>query len=99
MTPALLDTEGAADLLGVSRRYLQQMDRSGRLGPQSIRLGRCARWSRAELEAWAAAGCPPRREWAEIAHRCMEPVTATLRGRDSQGFGNGSRNLSAGLSG
>lgn len=100
MTPALLDAQHAADLLGISRRHFQKLDASGRLGPQSIRLGRSVRWSRDELERWAAAGCPPRREWSEQQRqRSGTPVTASTKGRKSRRFVNGAGRVSANLSG
>ncbi|MFA9479965.1 helix-turn-helix transcriptional regulator [Phycisphaerales bacterium AB-hyl4] len=65
-TPALLDAEQAAAYCGVSRSHFLSMDQGGRLGPQKVKLGSSSRWSRAELEAWAAAGCPVRVEWAAM---------------------------------
>lgn len=62
-TPALLDAEQAAAYCGVSRSHFLSMDKGGRLGPRVMKLGTCSRWSRAELDKWAAAGCPPRIEW------------------------------------
>ena len=63
LAPVLLNAEAAAALLDISRRHFQQLDRSGRLGPQPVKLGRCTRWSRNALERWAAAGCPCRPDW------------------------------------
>jgi len=34
--------------------------------PQSLRLGRCLRWSAEELSAWVRYGCPPRKTWQTI---------------------------------
>ena len=39
----------AAALVGVGRTLFLGMDCNGRLGPTSVKLGRCRRWSRAEL--------------------------------------------------
>ena len=66
VAPILLNAEQAAAACGISRAHFLQLERSGRLGPQPLRLGRCVRWSRTELEAWAHAGCPPRREWQAL---------------------------------
>lgn len=64
--PVLLGKAEAAALLGMSESSLKRLARSGRLGPIPVRLsGRITRFSRAELEAWAAAGCPPRKVWSE----------------------------------
>jgi predicted DNA-binding transcriptional regulator AlpA len=61
---ALLDRE-AAQLFQVSTRHWWQLDKLGRI-PRPIRLGRSVRWSRVEIEAWLAAGAPPRDEWERI---------------------------------
>lgn len=61
--PILVGADCGAALLGLSRSTFLRMDRSGRLGPRSILLGRLRRWHRYQLEAWAAAGCPPRTQW------------------------------------
>jgi len=63
MSPALVDAEEAAAVCGVSRSHFLAMDKSGRLGPRAIKLGRSSRWSADELRDWARAGCPPRIEW------------------------------------
>lgn len=65
-TPLLLGKEAVAALLGVSPRHVQNLDRSGRL-PAPVRLGRCCRWRREEIEAWVAAGLPPRSRWTATA--------------------------------
>lgn len=61
--PILIDANEAAELLSISRATFLRLDRSGRLGPPSVRLGRLVRWNRAQIEQWAAAGCPPRSRW------------------------------------
>jgi excisionase family DNA binding protein len=62
----LLDATEVAALLGVSRRHVQAMDCSGRLGPMPIHLGRAVRWRRDEIVEWVAAGCPPRHKWMQM---------------------------------
>lgn len=64
--PALLDHEQAASLLGISPSTLKRMARAGKIGPAPIKFSsRLVRWPEAELRAWAAAGCPSRKKWAE----------------------------------
>ena len=63
-TDALLaDAAGVARMLGVSRRHVQKLDSSGRLGPCAVSLGRSRRWRVKEIIAWADAGLPPREKW------------------------------------
>lgn len=62
----LVDAQGAADALKISRAHLYGMHNSGRLGPMPIHLGRSARWSFAELMNWVQQGCPSRQIWVEI---------------------------------
>jgi len=66
LEPALVDANGAAQMLGVSRSHLLQMDRTGRLGPRGILHGRSRRWVVQELREWAANGCAPRLDWEKI---------------------------------
>lgn len=65
-SPALLGAEKAAELLDISRRHFLALDSTGRLGPMPVKLDRCVKWVRAELEAWAAARCPNREEWVRL---------------------------------
>jgi len=62
----LVDAVEGAHLIGVSRATFLRLDRRGLLGPRSVRLGRLVRWHRQQLEAWAAAGCPPRVRWMRM---------------------------------
>lgn len=61
----LLDAREAATLLGISRSKFLDLDKQGLL-PRPIYLGRSVRWSRADLDAWIAAGAPKREEWERI---------------------------------
>jgi predicted DNA-binding transcriptional regulator AlpA len=61
--PILLDARSAAAALGVGRTLFYRLCASGRIGPLPIKLGERSLWARAELEDWAAAGCPTREEW------------------------------------
>ena len=58
-----VDAAGAARLLGISESHLFAMRRAGKFGPVPVRMGRCCRFSIAELRSWVAAGCPSRSRW------------------------------------
>lgn len=65
--PALLSIAQLAALLGLSRRGVERLRASGRLGPTAISFGpRCVRFNAAEVQRWIAAGCPPRDRWAAM---------------------------------
>ena len=55
--PALLDVRAVAAILACSPRSCYRMADAG-LMPRPRRLGGLVRWSRAEIEAWIADGCP-----------------------------------------
>jgi predicted DNA-binding transcriptional regulator AlpA len=59
----LLDADGVARLLHISRSHLYGLHSSGRLGPMPIRLGKSSRWRRDEMERWITSDCPPRQKW------------------------------------
>lgn len=59
----VLTARELAMLLGISERHLWSMNRNGRLGPEPIRFGKVARWTRSSIEAWLEAGAPPRDQW------------------------------------
>jgi len=61
--PILLDARSAAAALSIGRSLFYQLCASGRIGPLPVKLGERSLWIRAELEDWAAAGCPTREEW------------------------------------
>jgi len=61
--PILLDARSAAAVLNIGRSLFYQLCASGRIGPLPVKLGERSLWARAELEDWAAAGCPTREEW------------------------------------
>jgi excisionase family DNA binding protein len=62
----LLSVEQAAELCGLSRAMMYKQLAAGRIGPEPIRFGKAVRFSAEELRTWAAAGAPPRHEWASI---------------------------------
>lgn len=52
-----------AEELALSRKTIDRMDAAGKL-PRALRIGaRAKRWRREEIQAWLAAGGPPREEW------------------------------------
>jgi len=63
--PLLISDVQAAALAGVSRRTWHRLRAAGKL-PPAVKLGRCLRWRRADIEGWIAAGCPDARTWAAM---------------------------------
>ena len=63
MDSLLLSATKAAKLVGVARSTFYELHRTGFLGPEPVRLGKCSMWSRSLLEDWVQAGCPVREEW------------------------------------
>ncbi len=59
----LISVKEAAHRLGIGRSLLYQMISDGRFGPLPINLGRKTLIRVTDLQAWVAAGCPPRRIW------------------------------------
>ncbi len=55
----LMTTKELAYLLSVSHRHVERTDCAGAL-PRSVRIGRCKRWIRSEIETWLRSGCPSR---------------------------------------
>jgi predicted DNA-binding transcriptional regulator AlpA len=60
--PALMDAKRTALFLGMGRSTFYRMDETAQI-PRCVYLGKMLRWSRAELEAWIAAGAPSRARW------------------------------------
>ena len=56
-SPAMLDVEQFADMLGVSTRHVRRLVDAGK-APQPVRLGRTCRWPRRTVETWISDGCP-----------------------------------------
>lgn len=65
-SPAMLDVEQLAELLGVSPRHVRRLADAGKC-PPAVRLGKCARWPRHVVETWIADGCPNCRKRAGVA--------------------------------
>lgn len=55
--PSLISLATFSQLMGISKRSLQRLLTQGKL-PTPVRLGRCLRWVRKEVDAWIAAKCP-----------------------------------------
>jgi predicted DNA-binding transcriptional regulator AlpA len=55
----LIDRRALSRLLDRSRASIARDVSAGRI-PSPVRIGRSTRWRRSEIEAWIAAGCPPR---------------------------------------
>ncbi len=53
----LMTIREVAAALRLSERKVYELQAAGRM-PAAIRLGRSVRWSRTQIEAWAARGCP-----------------------------------------
>jgi hypothetical protein len=62
----LVGAEDAARALGISRTSFLVADKTGEIGPQSVRIGARRLWSIGELQAWTLAGCPARQRWVEL---------------------------------
>lgn len=63
--PLLLSAIQASRLIGIGKSLFYSLHSSGQLGPMPVTLSTKKLWRRSELEEWAAAGCPPRREWLQ----------------------------------
>lgn len=58
-----LTVDEAAASIGIDPRSLRRWDGAGIFGPRILKIGGAARVGSAELEAWIAAGAPPRDDW------------------------------------
>jgi predicted DNA-binding transcriptional regulator AlpA len=61
----LIDAKELGAMAGWSDRTVRRKDRAGAI-PRSIKISGSVRWRHAEIDAWIAAGCPPRKEWEKI---------------------------------
>ena len=61
--PLLVDSRGAAGVLGISLRHFLGLCASGRIGPMPRRLGRRKLYIFSELKSWVDAGLPVRQIW------------------------------------
>jgi predicted DNA-binding transcriptional regulator AlpA len=75
--PLLVDATTAAALCGKHLRTWRAWQAAGRI-PRPIRIGRSLMWRFSELEAWVAAGCPPRKHWVLLVERVAECLDALI---------------------
>ena len=61
----LIDVYEVATLLGISKSMVYKRLAAGGL-PPVVKLGRCTRWNRAEIERFVEEGCPSRSRWKAI---------------------------------
>lgn len=67
-----LRSEEAAEVLGVSRETWDKLWKTEQ-APQPVRFTqRLCVWSRDELRAWVANGCPPAEDWRRLWNRMLE---------------------------
>jgi len=64
--PLLIDGPALARRLCISVSTLHSLRRAGRMPLRIIRLARCVRFDRAEVDAWIRAGCPAAERWRAI---------------------------------
>ena len=61
ISPELLTTRQAAELLGIGERTLWRYSNAGN-APAPLRIGNAVRYSRSTLLCWIADGCPDLRK-------------------------------------
>lgn len=64
----LIDANAAARMCSMHRASWYKAVAGGK-APASVRIGRMVRWRLEEIEAWIAAGCPPRDKWEAMRNR------------------------------
>lgn len=74
--PGLLRRRAAARYCAAGVSTLDRWAAAG-LTPAPVRIGGAVLWSRRELAAWIAHGCPPRAEWGPV----WQSVVARRTGR------------------
>ena len=62
----LVGVEDAAKACGIGRTSFLLADKTGEIGPRSMKIGGRRLWSLDELRAWTLAGCPSRQRWVEL---------------------------------
>lgn len=67
MVPDILTLPELADMARISVRHARRLVRDGGL-PAPIRLGRCQRWSRQQIEAWLSSATRPGLVSEEVRH-------------------------------
>jgi len=63
--PALFTIPQVCEYLNIKRATFYKINATGAFGLLPVRLGTCRKvlYSRAELDSYIKAGCPPRRQW------------------------------------
>jgi excisionase family DNA binding protein len=61
----LLDAQGLAELLKVSKRTVFRLNNGGKI-PAPVRIGGTVRWRENEIVDWIVAGAPNRAEWERL---------------------------------
>lgn len=68
LSPELLDLQQVARICQFSPRHVLRMADTGRM-PPPVKVGRCARWSRRQIQNWITSGCPRVNPTANPLHR------------------------------
>ncbi len=71
--PLALNALELARMLGVSLRHVWRQSSAGKL-PKPLKIGKCVRWTRSEIEDWLAAGAPDRRTWEQMKAQQLRRV-------------------------
>jgi hypothetical protein len=74
--PALMDLARTAEYLETSTRTVERQTAGGKMPGFRKLFGTQSRWSRAVLDAWIVAGCPPDAEAFEEMFRQAPPPSA-----------------------
>ncbi len=69
VAPLLVDANGVAAMLNVSRRTVYSMQSTGELGPMALSVGGRKLWRTEELTRWVLAGCPHREKWQMLREK------------------------------
>lgn len=70
-----LTSDGLAARLGISLGKLSQLNTAGRIPAPDPFWKRPLYWSIAEIDAWEAAGKPPRKEWDRVREARKQSLT------------------------
>jgi excisionase family DNA binding protein len=57
-SPAMLDVQAVAEMLGCSQRHVYRLSDAGRM-PSPVKLGSLSRWSAVAIREWIEGGCKP----------------------------------------
>ena len=77
MAPLLLKDRDIAALLNISRATFWTMIRDGRFGPLPVKMGRCKRWKRSDVELWCEWGLPDRAVFVSKSDDFTSTLTST----------------------